>query len=125
MAARRGKKKVVRRRKSFSVVNALFSIAYGSILTENIFKSSLPKFFLGDLGLGYVSGGGISLKELISNPDFWATSASNAISSLPTMIIQSLGLSIAERIFKKVMAMPLRRVNSGLIKPILGSGIRL
>ena len=126
MAARRGRKKATRRRrKSFSVVNAVFSVAYGSILTEGVFKSSLPEFLIGDLGFGITSGGGISLKELISRPDLFSVAASNAVASLPTMVIQSFALGISERIFKKVMAMPLRRINSGLVKPLLGAGIKL
>jgi hypothetical protein len=126
MAARRGRKKTTRRRrKSFNVTNAIFSVAYGSILTEGVFKSSLPEFLLGDLGFGIQSGGGISLKELIARPDLFNQAASNATASLPTMVIQSFALGISERIFKKVMAMPLRRINSGLVKPLLGAGIKL
>ena len=126
MAARRGRKKTTRRRrKNFSVTNAVFSIAYGSILTEGVFKTSLPQFLVGDLGFGIESGGGISLKELISRPELFETAASNAITSLPTMVIQSFALGITERIFKKVMAMPLRRINAGLVKPLLGAGIKL
>ena len=126
MAARRGRKKATRRRrKSFSVTNAIFSVAYGSILTEGVFKTSLPEFLIGDLGFGIKSGGGVSLKELISRPDLFQWAASNAVSQLPTMVVQSFALGITERIFKKVMAMPLRRINSGLVKPLLGAGIRI
>ena len=126
MAARRGRKKAPRRRrKNFSVTNAIFSVAYGSILTEGVFKTSLPEFILGDLGFGIQSGGGISMKELLQRPDLFSVAASNAVASLPTMVVQSFALGITERIFKKVMAMPLRRINAGLVKPLLGSGIRL
>lgn len=107
------------------MTNAVFSLAFGSILTEGIFRTSLPQFVLGDLGFGISSGGGISMKELITRPELLEVAASNAASKLPTMIVQSLALSIAERVFKKTMAMPLRRVNAGIVKPLLGAGIRL
>jgi len=74
---------------------------------------------------GIKSGGGISLKELISRPELIQQAGSNAFANLPMMVVQSLGLSIVERIFKKTMSMPLRRVNAGLVKPVLGAGIKL
>jgi hypothetical protein len=123
---RRGRRKSPRRRrKVFSITNAVFSVAYGSILTQGIFKSSLPNFLLGDLGLGFASGGGISMKELITNPNLLETAAGFAMQNVATMAVQSIGLSIAERVFKKVMAAPLRRVNSGLVVPLLGTGIKI
>jgi len=45
--------------------------------------------------------------------------------ALPEMVVKSFGLAVTERIFKKVMAMPLRRVNSGIVTPLLGKGIRV
>ena len=127
MAARRGRKKPVRRRrKTFNITNAVFSVAYGSVITEGIFKTSLPEVVLGDLGFaGIASGGGISMKELITRPDLLNVAAGNAMKALPTMVVQSIGLSIVERLFKRVMRMPLRRVNSGLVQPVLGAGIKL
>jgi hypothetical protein len=126
MVRRGGKKRAPRRRKSFSLVNAVFSVGYGSIITEGLFKTSLPEFVLGDMGIaGITSGGGISLKELISRPELIQQAGSNAFANLPMMVVQSLGLSIVERIFKKTMSMPLRRVNAGLVKPVLGAGIKL
>lgn len=126
MVRRGEKKKAPRRRKSFSIVNAVFSVGYGSIITEGLFKTSLPEFVLGDMGFaGIKSGGGISLKELISRPELIQQAGSNAFANLPMMVVQSLGLSIVERIFKKTMSMPLRRVNAGLVKPVLGAGIKL
>jgi len=51
--------------------------------------------------------------------------ASNAIGAVPMMVVQSVALSVSERVFKKLMAMPLRRINSGLVKPLLGAGIKI
>ena len=41
------------------------------------------------------------------------------------MVFQSFGLAVTERVFRKLMAMPFRRINSGIVKPLLGSGVRL
>jgi len=65
------------------------------------------------------------MKELITKPDLLETAAGFAMQNIATMAVQSIGLSIAERVFKKVMAAPLRRVNSGLVKPLLGSAIKI
>jgi|TARA_R110000751_G_scaffold207069_1_gene310975 hypothetical protein len=125
MAARRKTKRSPRRQKSFSLTNAVFSVGYASILTNGIFKTNAPQFLLGDVVSGISSGSGISLKELIGRPELLNAAASNAVAALPMMVVQSVGLSVSERIFKKLMAMPLRRINSGLVKPLLGAGIKI
>ena len=126
--ARRGRKVTRRRRKTFSITNALFSMGFASILTQGIFKTNIITFFLEGTGLGGVpaSGGGISLTELISRPEALGQAAiSNAQNNLVTMVFQSFGLAVTERVFKKLMSMPLRRINSGIVRPLLGSGVRL
>jgi len=45
--------------------------------------------------------------------------------NLPSMVVQSVALGVSEKIFKRVMSMPLRRINSGLVKPLLGAGIKI
>ena len=125
--ARRKPKSRTRRRKIFSVTNALFSIGFANILSQGIFKSNIMTFFLEGTGLGVpASGGGISLTELISSPDrLGAAAIENAQKNLVPMVFQSFGLAVTERVFKKLMAMPLRRINSGIVRPLLGSGVRL
>ena len=125
--ARRGRKAPRRRRKTFSITNALFSLGYANIISQGVFKTNILTFFLEGTGIGVgASGGGISLSELISRPDVLGQQAvGNAQTNLATMVFQSLGLSISERVFKKLMAMPFRRINSGIVKPLLGSGVRM
>ena len=84
-------------------------------------------FFLQGTGLGGLqSGSGISLTELISRPDaLGAAAIENAQKNLVGMVFQSFGLAVTERVFKKLMSMPLRRINSGIVRPLLGSGVRL
>tara|TARA_Y100000593_G_C4280844_1_gene322683 strand:+ start:339 stop:725 length:387 start_codon:yes stop_codon:yes gene_type:complete len=128
MPAHRGKKrKTPRRRKSFSVTNAIFSLGFASIITQGIFRNNILSFFLEGSGFpGTVSGGGISLKEIINSPGKMTELAiGNAKSNLVDMVFKSMGLAVTERVFKKLMAMPLRRINSGLVTPLLGRGVRL
>ncbi len=126
--ARRGRKAPRRRRKTFSITNAIFSLGFASILTQGFFKTNVLTFFLEGTGIGrgMASGGGISLSELIARPEQLGSQAlSNAQSNLGSMVMQSFGLAVGERVFRKLMAMPFRRINAGIVKPLLGSGVRL
>ena len=125
--AHRGRKAPRRRRKSFSITNALFSLGFANIISQGVFKTNIMTFFLEGTGLGVgSSGGGSSLTELISRPDALGQQAiQNAQKNLVPMVFQSFGLAVTERVFRKLMAMPFRRINSGIVKPLLGSGVRL
>ncbi len=125
--ARRGRKAPRRRSKSFSITNALFSLGFANIISQGVFKTNIMTFFLEGTGLGVgSSGGGISLTELISRPDQLGQQAiGNAQKNLVPIVFQSFGLAVTERVFRKLMAMPFRRINSGIVKPLLGSGVRL
>ena len=126
---RRAKARRVRRRKTFSVVNAVFSLAYANILSTGLFGTNLINFFLGrttaGYGGGFVSGPGIGIKELITNGSALGQITDNLASNLPNMIVQSLMLGVTERVFKAVMRRPLANVNRNIVKPLLGAGVRL
>jgi hypothetical protein len=125
--ARRGRKAPRRRRKTFSITNALFSLGFANIISQGIFRTNILTFFLEGTGLGVgSSGSGISLTELIARPDTLGPSViTNAQKNIGSMVMQSFGLAVTERVFKKLMAMPFRRINAGIVKPLLGSGVRL
>lgn len=128
MARRGSSKKRTRRRKVFSITNAIFSLGFASILTQGFFKTNILTFFLEGTGIGGVgaSGGGISLSELIARPDVLGQQAlANAQKNMVTMVFQSFGLAVSERIFRKLMAMPFRRINAGIVRPLLGNTVRL
>jgi hypothetical protein len=128
MVRRAKSKKRTRRRKVFSITNAIFSLGFASILTQGFFKTNILTFFLEGTGIGGVSGSGsgISLSELIARPDVLGQAAlANAQSNLIPMVFQSFGLAVSERIFRKLMAMPFRRINSGIVRPLLGNTVRL
>jgi len=126
----RGRKKVTRRRRSFSIVNAIFSVAYANIISTGIFGANLVEFFLGRTSAGYgaggfVSGAGIGIQELITDPSSLSQVADNVASNLPNMLMQSLLVGVTERVFKSVMRRPLANVNRNIVKPLLGAGVKL
>ena len=132
MARGRGRKKVTRRRKVFSLVNALFAAGYANILATNLLGTNIVSFFTGSFtpstgryAPGYVYGSGIGIRELIQDPSSIETIIDNAGKNLVPMLMQSLTLGVTERVFKSVMRRPLARVNAGIVKPLLGAGIRI
>ena len=135
--APRKKAKRPRRSRSFSLTNAAFSLGYANILTSGIFGANLPEFILGKDSSGYgssiVSGTGISFQELIGIASGGGSVAGgdlnqiqmNLKSNLPSMLIQSVTLSVTERVFKSVMRRPIANVNRNIIRPLLGSMVRV
>lgn len=129
MARRKAKR--IRRRKSFSIVNSIFSVAYANIISSGLFGVNLLGFFLGLSGgtygkyPGFVSGAGIGIKELLTDGSAWGQIVDNAQKNLPNMLIQSLMLGVTEKVFKSVMRKPLANVNRNIVKPLLGAGVRL
>ena len=129
MARRKAKR--IRRRKSFSIVNSIFSVAYANIISSGLFGVNLLGFFLGLSGgtygkyPGFVSGAGIGIKELMTDGSAWGQIVDNAQKNLPNMLIQSLMLGVTEKVFKSVMRKPLANVNRNIVKPLLGAGVRL
>jgi hypothetical protein len=135
--APRKKAKRPRRSRSFSLTNAAFSLGYANILTSGIFGANLPEFILGKDSSGYgssiVSGTGISFQELIGIASGGGSVAGgdlnqiqmNLKSNLPSMLIQSVTLSITERVFKSVMRRPIANVNRNIVRPLLGNMVRV
>ncbi len=133
MARRKAKPR--RRSRAFSLTNAAFSLGYANILSQGIFGTNIAGFLLGRTSAGYgasfVSGPGISFQELISigagggsaEGGNLQTVQDNIRSNLPSMLIQSVTLSVTERIFKSVMRRPLANVQRNIVKPLLGSSM--
>lgn len=119
-----------RARKSFSLVNAVFSLGYANIISQGLFGANIAEFFLGRTSTGYgamgfVSGSGIGIRELITDPSSLEQIQQNLSSNLPDMLIKSLTLGVTERLFKQIMRRPLGNVNRNLVKPLLGVGVKL
>lgn len=148
MARRRTKSKR-RRTRSFSILGAIESYAYASILTEGLFDASPMEFltagdnvtaeakalspgqtqtyFLNNPQLGATYGANpLSLTEIINNPGF----AANAVigrgrANALDMAFKAATVSVSMRLFKRLLRRPLSNIQRNLIKPALGAGVRL
>ena len=125
--ARRRKAPRRRRAKSFSLINSAFALGYANILTQNLFATNPISFILGSggAGAGMVAGGGIGIGELIKRPDLFQTVADKAIKNLPQIAVQTLALQVGEKVFKSLSRGAVNRVNRQLVRPMLGSSIKL
>jgi hypothetical protein len=135
--ARRKAKPRRRSRPAFSISNALFSLGYANILSNGLFGTNIAGFLFGRTSAGYgatfVSGPGISLNELINigsgggSPEGGdlQTIQTNLRNNLPSMLMQSITLSVTQRVFKAVMRRPLADVQRNIVKPLLGNMVRV
>lgn len=143
----RRKKKGSRRKKTFSVLNALEAYVYATILTEGVAGTSPWGFITGATDLGWqrtsgnlgagelgrgsqalqITGAGeISIGDLMKEPSMALdTMASNFQSNLIPMAVAAFGTSITFRIGKKLLRRPIANINRNIVKPALGAGIRL
>lgn len=146
MARRKTKRR--RRRKSFSILNALEALAYATIMTEGVagtspwgfitgttdLKGSFEGQFLqmtsginGSAGTVEVTGAGeISLGDLATNPGTALTQMGmNFQANILPMAIAGFTTAIGFRVGKRLLRGPISSVNRNIIKPALGAGIRL
>lgn len=140
MARRRTKRKV-RRSRGISLINALESYTYASILSQGVAGTS-PWGMLtgeGDLGitqasegmgaLSYdvVTGGDvISLADITRNPGLALSQmGKNLQSNIVPMAVASLVTGVSFRFGKRLLRRPIGNINRNLVKPMLGAGIRL
>jgi len=141
------RKKRSRRRKSFSVLNALEAYVYATILTEGVAGNSPVGLITGATNIGQVktlskmqqvAGEGasydmvtvgaeaISLGDILSEPSLaLGTMANNFQTNLAPMAIAAFGTSITFRIGKRLLRRPIANINRNIMVPALGAGIRL
>lgn len=141
------KKKRSRRRKTFSILNALEAYIYASILSMGTVGSGPISFLTGDtdlqmkstmtsVGIGsrpeqtlstqLVGASEISLGDLISQPGLAVPQmADNFQANLVPMAIAAFGTSVTFRIGKRLLRKPISSINRNIVKPALGAGVRL
>ena len=140
MARRRTKKKV-RRSRGISLINALESYTYASILSQGVAGTS-PWGMLtgeGDLAVSSVSegmgtlsydvvtgGDVISLADITRNPGLALSQmGKNLQANIVPMAVASLVTGVSFRFGKRLLRRPIGNINRNLVKPMLGAGIRL
>lgn len=140
------KKKQRRKKPAFSILNALESLAYASLITEGIASTSITGFLFGDTNLAMkttstgadswrgsqtlstemVGAGEISLGDIVSEPGMAiGQMTSNFQANILPMALTAFGISISFRVGKKLLRKPIASVTRNLIKPALGAGVRL
>ncbi len=141
-----------RRRKSFSIINALESLTYAEILSRGITGTGVFGFFTGNTDLrqawqktptssamGSLSGqmsytselvtlgaNEISLGDLLSNPSLAVGEmADNLSSNIVPMAIGAATTAVTFNVGKRLLRRPINNINRNLMKPLLGAGIKL
>ena len=113
MAARRGAKKIRRRRDTrFNLMSLVETAVYGSIITEAAFNTSLVGFFTESSGAQ-----GISLKQIFSDPEGSFSGISARLTDPGTILnaaLQSVIVGVLFNVFTKTLSKPRRKVNAGL-----------
>lgn len=141
------KKRTTRRRKSFKILDALEALAYGQILSTGITGGGLWEFATGKQDLGYsapttvydsslglesMTAGRLEGTDIISLKDFVAeptlaiqTMTDNFARNIVPMATAGLVTGISFNIGRRVLRRPINNFNRNIMKPLLGSGVKL
>ena len=141
------KKKRTRRRKTWSILNGLEALTYAQILSVGTTGGGVWDFFTGGGDIGYQSARGnigagqldsgatgmqlvgtdvISLADLMKNPTLSLDQlAGNFQANIIPMAIAGFTTSIAFRVGRRLLRKPLSMITKDIIKPVLGSGVRM
>ena len=130
-----------RRRKNFSLLKAAESYIYLDILMRGTTGSSPVGFFTGDYDLKQVYdpglGGGvtslegnaqISLRDLLNQPGLSLQQIGQNLMNSQTvanMAIASLLTNVSFRVGTRLLRRPINNVNTNIVKPLLGAGVKL
>ena len=143
----RNKKPKRRASRAIRLLNVLESYTYASILSqglagttplgmitgeEDLMTSSrpIPGTFTSGVGFQYedvVRGADkISLRDIIAQPGLAiGQMTQNSQANLIPMAISSIGTGIAFRFGKRLLRRPINNINTNIMKPLLGAGLKL
>jgi len=139
------KKKRSRRRKAFKILDALEALAYGQILSTGITGGGLWEFATGKQDLAYqtttvtdswhgtqqlssqmVGTDVISLKDFVAEPTMAIQHMTdNFAANIVPMATAGLLTGISFNIGRRVLRRPINTFNRNIMKPLLGSGVKL
>ena len=127
----------VRRRKSFKLLNALESLTYAEILSRGEAGTGIAGFISGkgDLGQNFIASSGdyetvgadaISLSDIVQAPGLaTSTMAMNLQKNIIPMAIGAATTALTFNVGKRLLRRPINNINQNLMRPLLGSGIKL
>lgn len=131
------KKKRVSRRPSFRLLNALESLTYAEILSRGIAGTGIAGFITGagDLGQTFndtsgmydtVGSSAISLSDIVKEPGLaTSTMAMNLQANIIPMAVGAATTAATFNIGRRLLRRPINNINSNLMRPLLGRGIKL
>lgn len=136
-----------RRSQPFRILDAIEALAYGQIISVGLTGGGLYEFITGkqdlaykqgtavyDSGLGVTSMTGrdltgqdiISLKDMVAEPTIAITQITqNFADNIIPMATAGLVTGVTFNIGRRVLRRPINTFNSKLMKPLLGSGVKL
>ena len=128
MVRRRAKKRVRRGPKVVSILGLAEGYVQANILTKNLLGGANPvSFVFGDLTGGYTSGTGVSLQEIITNPQASLDAIGTNLMN-PQTILKVAGESflanVGFRFARKALRRPINTINRMAFKP-LALGVKL
>ncbi len=149
----RKKKSRRRSRKSFSLINALESLTYAELISRGTTGGGIWEFFTGDTNLATVGSASSKSRAIVPESSFATTTAGgmewagasqislgdmmlepgasvslmaqNFQSNLIPMAASAFGVSVGFKIGRRLLRGPINNINRNLVKPALGSGIKL
>ena len=128
MARRRTTKRKRRSPKTVSILGLAEGYVQMNILTKNLLGGANPICFLfGDWGGAYGSGGGVSLQEILTNPQASLETIGAEVMDPKTILTvagESFLANMGFRFAKKALRRPVNTVNRLAFKP-LAMGVKL
>lgn len=134
-----------RRTSTFRILNAIEALAYGQIISVGLTGGGLYEFVTGkqdlaqknvsvyDMGLGVgstsmeVTGQDIiSLKDMVAEPTLAIAQLTNNFqNNIIPMATAGLVTGVTFNIGRRVLRRPINNFNRNIMKPLLGSGVKL
>jgi len=120
------KRRAPRRDNSVKLLNVAEAFIQANIVTETLMDTNPVEFALGDLGLGFASGGGISLKELATQPRLLGVVGQRAMdpNNIIGIAVKSAVANIGFRFARRALRRPVNLMNKSVFKP-LSLGVKL
>jgi len=122
----RAQKKVRRRQAGIKILNVAEAYVQGSIVTEAFFGTSPIGFLFGDAGPSFaVSGGGVSLVEMVRSPDTVLPLVGGRLMNAEkvlTVALKSAGANLAFRMGRKLLRRNIQSINKNFMVPVFGRG---
>jgi hypothetical protein len=126
-----------RRTRSFKLLNALESLTYAEILSRGVAGTGIAGLITGQgdiaetydtagMMTGYSGTGAISLSDIVTNPGVaTSTMAMNLQKNIIPMSVAAATTALTFNVGKRLLRRPINNINANLMKPLLGSGIKL